>query len=843
MDSPISSTVQQTGTGELTGDIFSPPFSPNEATSSYQEIESAGVELLESLSAGSKNFEALSNADSVSVEECLKASVKFALEFSGIVDLFNRLPGPGKSRDSEIGNIMLPLSATAWGTAKQSREISLAQDLFLKHYYKNKQFSYPMPPWLKNAFRHLAVSECGKGFPDRRVYLQKSNSLSSRLQEIEERLKDASDKLQTLNQREAAAQASSGKSMYADGIANLNDQITTIEAEIPPLFNELDDVRPEDVPELMGAVHVKVALKPEGLNEFLHAASSIERVLTLANQSDLQLNTSSTVLRVPIAVGKGKIEAYEAPIDEKVLKEIRESPELLTSLVKALVTYRKILCEILPSLKNIKGLGAKGIEQVNKQLLEPFANSKKYGKTALLRMCEIDSAPLQEVLCELLTQPVRPSKSSQDWVHVFDNLDNHDILSWALCRRLDASNGELAHSDLLRSSDKVDEAFGGLLSQLNMFIQEKKYKDLALFINEQIQEISTQDNILRKLGLIAAVSHLSSNEDMATRLRYQIPQLELMKDIGASISGVPEQVTATVNKNIHNIVKTFSASLVDFYRGEYAQELWEFLEDYRYICEHPEAVEGLPGNEIMRSGILLEGEFGAGKTYLANCIITELGIRKIVISPDSKQDDNKTMRDVVKNKLNEAKEILAKGEPVAIFVDEAESIVFDRKSARITQEQYDLTDYTLQEINDIRINYPKALLIMATNYIGIIDEAALREGRLDIKIVMGPPNKETRKAIIADSIKKQKDFPDISDSELDELVELTDGFMILPIIRTINYLAKVYIPRKNQGGEELKASFELIKEQYEEERKRHEKTMKRRKDRGSQYARTEPESE
>ncbi len=70
------------------------------------------------------------------------------------------------------------------------------------------------------------------------------------------------------------------------------------------------------------------------------------------------------------------------------------------------------------------------------------------------------------------------------------------------------------------------------------------------------------------------------------------------------------------------------------------------------------------------------------------------------------------------------------------------------------------------------------LLIAATNLLGKLDEAAIREGRFDFKIEITPPDLEARKALFTQELKRSNRKLEIDESGLDTAAKRWDGFSV-----------------------------------------------------------------
>lgn len=138
-------------------------------------------------------------------------------------------------------------------------------------------------------------------------------------------------------------------------------------------------------------------------------------------------------------------------------------------------------------------------------------------------------------------------------------------------------------------------------------------------------------------------------------------------------------------------------------------------------------------------GILFFGLPGCGKTLLANAFANESGRYFFKFSPaDIKSmwigESQKNIRDVFAQAKKKA--------PSVLFIDELDSIGFNRNEIHAHTDQKATINQLLIELNNIRDS--DVIVIAATNYLSGIDSALKRSGRLDWKIPIFPPDKAER---------------------------------------------------------------------------------------------------
>lgn len=147
-----------------------------------------------------------------------------------------------------------------------------------------------------------------------------------------------------------------------------------------------------------------------------------------------------------------------------------------------------------------------------------------------------------------------------------------------------------------------------------------------------------------------------------------------------------------------------------------------------------------------RNGILLFGEPGNGKTMFAEALAGELDVPFFPV----------TYGDVASKWVNDSpqhveavfRQARQTGRCV-LFLDEFDSFAKPR-SERSHSMDRDLTNVLLTSIDNL--HGTPVVLVAATNFIGSLDPAAIREGRFDFRVEIPPPDFEARRAILRKSI-------------------------------------------------------------------------------------------
>jgi transitional endoplasmic reticulum ATPase len=199
--------------------------------------------------------------------------------------------------------------------------------------------------------------------------------------------------------------------------------------------------------------------------------------------------------------------------------------------------------------------------------------------------------------------------------------------------------------------------------------------------------------------------------------------------------------------------------------------LGETLDQVREMIElplkHPELFQRL-GIDPPK-GVLLYGPPGTGKTLLARAVANEADARFFHIAGPEIMgryygESEQRLREVFQQAQQQS--------PSIIFIDEIDSIAPKREEVTGEVERRVVAQLlTLLDGLEPRQN---VVVIGATNRVDALDEALRRPGRFDREIVMGVPDVQGRREILAIHT---RGMPLEEDVALDELARVTYGFV------------------------------------------------------------------
>lgn len=179
---------------------------------------------------------------------------------------------------------------------------------------------------------------------------------------------------------------------------------------------------------------------------------------------------------------------------------------------------------------------------------------------------------------------------------------------------------------------------------------------------------------------------------------------------------------------------------------------------------------GLKANN--RNGILLHGEPGNGKTAIAEGLAGTLGLPFINMSFGSVASGfvNVTTENIVKLFKDARRQA-----PCVLFMDEIDSVGSARQPGPgTTEEGPKITNTLLTELVNTRGT--GVIIMMATNFLDRLDTAAIREGRVDFKIEVPPPDADARRAIIRKAIASHGNGVVCKPEAIEQAVKRWEGF-------------------------------------------------------------------
>jgi fidgetin-like protein 1 len=168
-------------------------------------------------------------------------------------------------------------------------------------------------------------------------------------------------------------------------------------------------------------------------------------------------------------------------------------------------------------------------------------------------------------------------------------------------------------------------------------------------------------------------------------------------------------------------------------------------------------------------GLLLFGPPGTGKTLIGKCIASQC--KATFFSISSSILTSKWVGDG--EKMVKALFAVARAhQPSVIFIDEIDSLLSQRTDGEVEATRRIKTEFLVQFDGCGTSNDDRILMIGATNRPHEIDEAARRRFRKKLYIPL--PESKGRRTIVMNLLQKQ--IHSLVDSEIDDIVQKTDGY-------------------------------------------------------------------
>jgi SpoVK/Ycf46/Vps4 family AAA+-type ATPase len=170
----------------------------------------------------------------------------------------------------------------------------------------------------------------------------------------------------------------------------------------------------------------------------------------------------------------------------------------------------------------------------------------------------------------------------------------------------------------------------------------------------------------------------------------------------------------------------------------------------------------------MRGGLMLYGPPGCGKTFIARAVAGELQARFLAVSLSDVLDMYIGQSE---RNLHEIFEIARRNAPCVVFLDEVDAIGQKRSQLR-NSAMRGTVNQLLAEMDGATGDNEGVFVLAATNHPWDVDVALRRPGRFDRTLLVLPPDRQARAAILRYHLRERP----IQGIDVDVLARRTDGF-------------------------------------------------------------------
>jgi cell division protease FtsH len=186
-------------------------------------------------------------------------------------------------------------------------------------------------------------------------------------------------------------------------------------------------------------------------------------------------------------------------------------------------------------------------------------------------------------------------------------------------------------------------------------------------------------------------------------------------------------------------------------------------------------------------GVLMEGEPGNGKTYLAKAVAGESNCPFISVNGSSfVQMFIGTGAARVRNLFKKARELGSKYGACIIFIDEIDSLA-SKRGAFGGREEHDQTiNALLAEMDGLDVSGAPVIILGATNRAALLDEAVVRPGRFDRIVTVTKPALKDRIEFFHIAL---QEFSQVSKIDIDIIARATAGFSAAELKNLVNEAA------------------------------------------------------
>ncbi len=327
---------------------------------------------------------------------------------------------------------------------------------------------------------------------------------------------------------------------------------------------------------------------------------------------------------------------------------------------------------------------------------------------------------------------------------------------------------------------------------IEFFIEDVKESEVREEIRKTLEKLLTDDlreelereivkEMLRYLadqthGFVGADIEALCKESAMKALRRILPEIDITED------EIPPEVLENLKVRFDDFresLKEIEPSAMREVFVEIPKVTWhdvgglddvkrEIVEAVEWPLKYPEKFKKFGIRPP--KGVLLYGPPGTGKTLIAKAVANEseanfISVKGSELLSKWLGESEKAVRKI----FRKARQVA----PCIIFFDEIDAIAQMRGIDEGSRAVERVVNQILTEMDGLE-ELDGVVVIGATNRPDILDPALLRPGRFDRLVYVRPPEKQSRIAIFRIHV---KDMPLAEDVDLEELAEITEGYV------------------------------------------------------------------
>lgn len=218
--------------------------------------------------------------------------------------------------------------------------------------------------------------------------------------------------------------------------------------------------------------------------------------------------------------------------------------------------------------------------------------------------------------------------------------------------------------------------------------------------------------------------------------------------------------------------------------------------------------------DIPVPNILLHGPPGTGKSFLATALAGEVDLPFVSLSgQDVTSKYINESATTVRTLFDEARALAEAHGGAVLFIDEIDAVLATRDAGNAHAEDSKVVTEFLTQLHTTG-ERADIVVIGATNRLDALDRAAIRNGRFDAKLRIGPPDDATRVAILQAQL---ADRPaTVTEAELDAIASETAGLVAADLASLVIDAAR--LATYDRGGAAITgADLQVALEDYIED--------------------------